>query len=97
MRRKWVHANAVPADLVAALSKACSAAEMVWRTARRDSDFAALLPSLRAVLDLTRAAGAAKSAALGCSAYDALIDQSDTGGRSEERWVGKLRYQRGRS
>src|SRR3546814_15572014 len=47
MRRKWVHANAVPADLVEALSKACSTSEMVWRTARRDSDFAALLPSLR--------------------------------------------------
>ena len=31
MRRQYVHATAVPADLVAAASKALSASELVWR------------------------------------------------------------------
>src|SRR5262245_9983541 len=34
MRRDWRHATAVPADLVAAQSKAVSDCEMLWRTAR---------------------------------------------------------------
>ena len=42
MRRQWVHANAVPCDLVAALSKACSTCEVIWRHARQDGDFAAV-------------------------------------------------------
>ncbi len=65
MHRQWVHATAVPAALVEALSKATSACETVWRKARADSDFAAAKPSLQTVLDLVREAAAAKAAALG--------------------------------
>src|SRR5262245_43198402 len=46
MRRQFVHASAVPADLVEALSKACSASEMVWRKARPAADYAMLRPHL---------------------------------------------------
>ena len=77
MRRAYVHAAALPHDLVVAISKATSHAEMVWREARRMSDFALLLPHLRAVLDLQREAGQAKAEALGTSTYDALLDQYD--------------------
>ena len=82
MRRLWRHATAVPADLVEANAKAISKCEMVWRTARRDSDFAALLPSLSSLLDLQRQIAACKSEALGVSPYDALLDEWEPGGKS---------------
>src|SRR6185312_15548798 len=65
MRRGIAHATAVPADLVAAFSKACSECEMVWRKARPASDFAAVLPALDKVLSLTREVAASKAAAFG--------------------------------
>lgn len=80
MRRLWVHATAVPADLVAALSRACSASEMRWRQARPAGDFAAMLPELRRVLDLVREVAAAKAARLGKSPYEALLDEYEPAG-----------------
>lgn len=82
MRRQWVHANAVPADLVEASSRAISACEMTWRSARADSDFPALLPRLREVLTLQRRIAEAKAAQLGTGLYDALLDQYEPDGRS---------------
>ena len=82
MRRAWIHATAVPSDLVEAASRASSAAEMVWRGARADSDFAALRPALAEVLGLQRQIGQAKAAALGCSPYDALLDSYEPGARA---------------
>ena len=79
MRRLWEHACAVPADLVAARSRAASACETIWRSARRDSDFAALLPALKTVVALTRETGQAKSAALGRPVYDSLMDEYEPG------------------
>ena len=60
MRRSWVHAAAVPSDLVEAISKASNACETVWRTARPDADFAAVLPTFAEVLTLTQRVGEAK-------------------------------------
>ncbi|CAA7620036.1 carboxypeptidase M32 [Magnetospirillum sp. UT-4] len=84
MRRDWVHAAAVPADLVEALARAESACEMVWRQARPAADYAAVLPTLRPLLALVREAGQAKAAALGVGVYDALLDQYEPDGRSAE-------------
>src|SRR5690348_8975878 len=84
MRRLWLHATAVPADLVAAYSRACSECEMAWRTARPANDFAAIQPRLQRVLDLTREVAAAKAAKLGMSPYEALLDQFEPGGRLAE-------------
>ncbi|MBL4613648.1 MAG: carboxypeptidase M32, partial [Magnetovibrio sp.] len=39
MRRAWVHAAAVDADLVEALSRACNTCETIWRDARQNADF----------------------------------------------------------
>jgi carboxypeptidase Taq len=80
MRRSWLHAVAVPADLVETFSKACSACEMAWRQARPANDFAAILPALRRVLELTRELAAVKAARLGTTPYDALLDQYEPGG-----------------
>lgn len=81
MRREWLHATAVPADLVEASSRACSACEMAWRKARPANDYASVRPLLQTVLDLTRRIGQAKAAKLGVSPYEALLDQFEPGGR----------------
>ena len=83
MRRAWISATAIPADLVAALSKACSACETIWRKARPAADFKLLLPSLEEVLRLTREKARARGAKLGLSPYDALLDQFEPGARAE--------------
>jgi len=80
MRRRWLHATALPPDLVEALTKACSASEMVWRKARPAGDFAAVRPHLEKVLGLVREAGAAKAEKLGVSPYEALLDEFEAGG-----------------
>ena len=84
MRRRYVHATAVPGDLVEALSRAITRCETIWRRARSLSDFAMLLPSLREVLARVRETAAAKSDALGVAPYDALLDQYDPGRRSAD-------------
>jgi carboxypeptidase Taq len=83
IRRLWTVQTVVPSDLVEASSKAVSACEMAWRQARADSDFVSLLPKLRQVLRLQREIGRAKGEALGLSAYDALLNDYEPGGRSE--------------
>jgi carboxypeptidase Taq len=80
MRRLFRHATAVPSELVAALSRACSACELRWREARPAGDFAAVLPDLRRVLELVREVAEAKAAALGTAPYEALLDQYEPGG-----------------
>ncbi len=82
MRHVWTHANALPADLVEARTRAASACEMVWREAKRNADFKALLPTLTEVVTITRRVGEAKAQALGLSLYDALLDEYEPGGRS---------------
>lgn len=84
IRRIFTVETALPADLVSASSKATSACEMKWRQARADSDFASLLPDLAEVLRLQREIGQAKGAKLGLSAYDALLNDYEPGGRAEK-------------
>ncbi|NQU62569.1 MAG: carboxypeptidase M32 [Rhodospirillales bacterium] len=84
IRRGWTKAMVLPEDLVVALSKACSACETVWRTARPEADFAAVAAPLEAVLALTIEAGQAKAEKLGLSIYDALLDDYEPDGRSAD-------------
>ncbi|WP_420792990.1 carboxypeptidase M32 [Oleispirillum naphthae] len=84
MRHAWVHAAAVPSDLVAALARAGAACEMAWRAARAAADFPAVLPGLSALLALVREEAAATAEALGVSPYDALLDAYEPGGKSAE-------------
>ena len=84
IRREWLHATAVPADLVSALAKAGLDCEMIWRGARPANDFAAVRPALQHVLDLTREMAAAKAERLGRTPYDALLDSYEPGGSAAE-------------
>ena len=93
MRRAYLHATAVPGDLVEASSRAISRCEMVWREARPAGDFAMLLPSLSEVLNLQRQIAAAKAEALGCSLYESLLDAYEPGGNTDhiDKVFGDLR------
>lgn len=84
IRQQFLHASALPEDLVVASSKAQSACETVWREARPKGDFALVLPSLERVLELVREEAAAKSSALGLGPYDALLDAYEPGLRSAD-------------
>jgi carboxypeptidase Taq len=84
MRRRYVHATALTGDLVVAMVRASAEAEMRWREARPNGDFALLRPALEQVVALTREEAAAKSAALGLPLYDALLDGYEPGMRSAE-------------
>ncbi|CAK0778268.1 Metal-dependent carboxypeptidase [Azospirillaceae bacterium] len=81
MRRLWRHTVTVPADLVEASSRAVSACEIMWRSARPNNDFAALSPLLNNVLRLKREIGQAKAEAFGCSPYEALLEDYEPGAR----------------
>jgi carboxypeptidase Taq len=74
MRHAQLRATAVPTDLVEAQARANAACETVWRTARANSDFAAVRPHLAEVVRLVREHAAALAPALGLSPYDALMD-----------------------
>lgn len=84
IKHQWTKATALPEDLVVAHSRACSACETVWRTARPEGDFGAVQGLLQTVLDLTREIGQAKAETLGLSLYDALLDDYEPGGRTAE-------------
>lgn len=79
MMRCHLHATAVASDLVEALSKATTACESIWRAARPESDFAAVRDSLAEVLNLVRQSAISKSEGLGCTPYDALLDEHSPG------------------
>jgi len=80
MRRRRVHAAALPDTLVEEVSHACSECEAVWRNARAQNDFAAVLPLLERVLRLEREIAAIKAEHLGSSPYEALLDQYEPAG-----------------
>lgn len=82
MHRIHKKAVAVPADLVAAHSRACSLCEIAWREARPADDFSAIVEPLGELLELTRAIGAARGEALDCSLYDALLQDYEPGASS---------------
>ena len=64
MERAYLYAAAVPGDLVEATARANAVCEIQWRSARAENDFASLVPSLQAVIDLV---GGNSFGACGCA------------------------------
>jgi carboxypeptidase Taq len=79
MREAHLRATAVPRDLVEARSRANSACETVWRTARPSADFELVRPAMTEVLNLTRQMAAILGETLGLTPYDALMSQYQRG------------------
>ena len=75
IKHDFTHASAISSNLVEEFSKATSKCEMVWREARKENDFNALLPYLTEVVKRTKEIAAIKSDILGKSKYDALLDE----------------------
>ena len=84
MRRRHVHAVAVPSSLIEAREAVAARCEIAWRAARQSGDFASLLPLWRPVVANMREVAAIKAEALGVSPYDALMDPYDPGRRSAQ-------------
>lgn len=83
---RWEHllATALEEDLVAALSKAASACEHVWRDARVTSDFEAVRPFLQDLVTLTARSAEAYGDALDLDPYNALLELYAPGVRSSD-------------
>ena len=72
-------ALAIPSDLVAAISKATSACEQVWREKRQENDWLGVLPYLSEVVNLTRQRAKCLGETLALDPYDALLDEYEPG------------------
>lgn len=77
IRRSHARAMKVPARLAEEIATTMSLAQGVWADCRGRQDVAGFLPTLRKVVDLKRAEGAALAA--GGDPYDALVDDYEPG------------------
>ncbi|MEN9578654.1 MAG: hypothetical protein RJA70_1663 [Pseudomonadota bacterium] len=84
MSRAWRRATAVPGDLVEASTKAEKTCEQAWRQCRAANDFMAFAPLLESVVALKIQVAQALAEHLGCSPYDALLDEYEPGARAED-------------
>ena len=84
MRHRWIHAIAVPSDLVTALTKIESLCEIRWREAKSAADFAQVAPSLTELVYLVQQVGQAKGERLQRLPYEALLDQYEPGARLDK-------------
>ena len=81
IRHQFIHANAMPADLVERIVLAQSDSHMTWREARPQNDFKRLAPRLDTLFQLKREEASIKAAIMGVTPYEALLDQFDPGRR----------------
>lgn len=77
IRRSFLRASKIPADLAEELARVTSTSQGVWADARASNDVAAFLPSLKRVIALRREEAACL--AQGGDLYDALIDDYEPG------------------
>jgi len=84
IRHQFIHANAVPSDLVEKLVMAESDAHMTWRVARPNNDFSSLAPKLDALFELKREEATIKAAIMGVTPYEAMLDNYDPGRREPQ-------------
>lgn len=70
----YTHATALPAQLIARKIAQETKTEMIWRTARADSDFSKVRDDLARLLDIVREEAEIKSKKLGKTPYESLMD-----------------------
>jgi carboxypeptidase Taq len=79
IRREWRASNALPQQLVEAVSMAGARCEHAWRSQRPANDWAGFLGNFREVLKLSREVAQRLSDDTGLAPYDALMDQYEPG------------------
>ncbi len=84
IRHQFIHANAVPSDLVEKLVMAESDAHMTWRVARPNNDFSSLAPKLDTLFELKREEATIKAGIMGVTPYEAMLDLYDPGRREPQ-------------
>ncbi len=84
IRHQFIHANAMPVELVEKIVLAQSDSHMTWREARAQNDFKRLAPKLDTLFQLKREEANIKAAVMGVTPYEALLDQYDPGRRETQ-------------
>ena len=79
MRRAYQRATAIPGALVEASAHADKRSEQAWRRYRSENDFASYAPYLQQVVSLKIEVAEAVASVLGCSPYEALVDEFESG------------------
>src|SRR4249919_155449 len=79
IRRRHLHATALPETLVVARSRQGTRCEQIWRSARAANDWRAIEAPLAELVRLTREMAVDLGAATHLAPYDALIDQYQPG------------------
>ncbi|MGI2257981.1 carboxypeptidase M32 [Shewanella sp. GXUN23E] len=77
--RQVAQASLVPADLVAAKTKAAFHCEHAWRSQRKHNDWAGFAGNLKQVISLVREEAQIRGDALGIPAYDGLLEKFEPG------------------
>jgi carboxypeptidase Taq len=80
-RREYTNRTCLPADFVERQVATRMRCEQLWRELRARNDWTGFAPALAEVVALVREEAAMRSAALGLSPYDALMEQYDPGNR----------------
>lgn len=84
IRHQFIHANAMPAQLVEKIVHARSDSHMTWRDARPNNDFKSLAPKLDTLFKLKREEANIKAGIMDVTPYEALLDQFDPGRREAQ-------------
>ncbi len=84
MKREIDRVRQVDPELTQSLTRTRFESEQAWRDLRPKNDFKGFLPILKRVVELVREECRQRGRALGLSPYDALAEQYDSGGRSED-------------
>ena len=84
MKRQFLHASCISAELQARHCHTVTNCEFVWREARQNNDFNLLRPHLQQVVDITKEIAGIKAEYFNMSKYDVLIDSYDPDSSSSE-------------
>lgn len=84
IRHQFIHANAMPPDLVEKIVMAESDAHMTWRVARPNNDYKSLAPKLQTLFQLKREEATIKAGIMGVTPYEAMLDRYDPGRREPQ-------------
>lgn len=84
MKRTYTSLKCVPIDLTKKIIQQSTNLEMLWRQARKESNYTLVLPQFKDLIRLTSEMATARGEALGLAKYDALLDSFDPGSRAKD-------------
>lgn len=83
IKKEYLLNNALDEELLKKISQTTSKCEMLWRKARKENNFKSLIPILSEVVRLKKKEAKIKSRVLKCGVYDALLNDYESGLKSE--------------